>query len=498
MKTLSNSQELLRDIPRACGQGVAESAPEEERDFFRQFLPISRHLRVLDPQVRVIIGDKGAGKSHLFHALRFAQGRQLLSELAAKQGYLTTPLDRSDWLVGFEIRGTAFPPPDLLESFAQNRGEDDLRQLWLGLLARVLIDGNKVDRSSLPASLNSILSSPTWDLSSLVVALRDQRSQAQLFAAIDALDGKLASDDAYVFVTYDELDRVAANRWDIVRTVLRGLVQFWSIYSRRWQRIRCKIFLRRDLYEHAALRGPDIAKIAWNPVDIFWNTGELYALLFKRLANVSDLWHEYLVKGKLALPDYSVLGWFPSGQEEHDYAAVVKYIFGEYMGHDPTKGLTLRWIPNHLKDGHGRVFPRPLLIMIHEAANLEMRDQRAGGYHLIHYTALRGALDRVSEFRVKELSDEEFPWLQGLERTFQKNPFQVPIMRKDVLKELRVDWSKEKAAPAETEPNALLDYLAELGIVSFRSDGRIDVGDLYLKGLHLRRKGGVARPKSVH
>jgi hypothetical protein len=167
------------------------------------------------------------------------------------------------------------------------------------------------------------------------------------------------------------------------------------------------------------------------------------------------------------------------------------------------RGLTLRWIPNHLKDGHGRVFPRPLLMLIQEAANLETRDQRAEGNHMIHYTALRGALDRVSEFRVKELTDEEFPWLRTLERTFQIHSFQVPAMRKDVLKVLRIDWSDKKAvsdgkaAPPETEPNALLDYLAELGIVSFRSDGRIDVGDLYLKGLHLRRKGGVARPKSA-
>jgi hypothetical protein len=103
----------------------------------------------------------------------------------------------------------------------------------------------------------------------------------------------------------------------------------------------------------------------------------------------------------------------------------------------------------------------------------------------------------VSEFRVKELTDEEFPWLRTLERTFRIKPFQVPVMRRDVLKMLRIDWKQEKAVPPETEPNALLDYLAELGIVSFRSDGRIDVGDLYLKGLHLRRKGGVARPKSV-
>ncbi len=42
-----------------------------------------------------------------------------------------------------------------------------------------------------------------------------------------------------------------------------------------------------------------------------------------------------------------------------------------------------------------------------------------------------------------------------------------------------------------------LDYLVELGIFTNRRDGRIDAGDLYLRGLHLKRKGGVARPKKV-
>jgi len=496
VKTIANKQELLAGIPEACGEGMAESAPEEADVFLHQFLPISRHLRVLDPQVRVIIGDKGAGKSHLFQALKFAEGRELLSALAAKQGYLTAPLERSAWLVGFETHGTAFPPSDLVDAFATDRGADDLRQLWLALLSRVLIDSSKMDASKLPETLRQTLSSPAWDLPALVGTVRDQANQAQLFAALDALDKKLISNDEYVFVTYDELDRVSPGNWDTMRSVLQGLVQFWSVYSRRWQRIRCKIFLRRDLYEHAALRGPDIAKIAWNPADIFWNTGELYTLLFKRLANASDAWRDYLLKGKLPIEAHPVLGQLPTHQDEKDYAAVVKHMFGEYMGHI-TRGLTLRWIPNHLKDGHGRVFPRPLLILIQEASVLENRDQRAEAPHLIHYTALRGALDQVSLFRIKELSQEEFPWLLGLERAFQRNHFHVPVSRKEVLKALRIDWSKEKVVPAETEPNALLGYLAELGIVSFRSDGRIDVGDLYLKGLHLRRKGGVARPKSV-
>lgn len=38
-----------------------------------------------------------------------------------------------------------------------------------------------------------------------------------------------------------------------------------------------------------------------------------------------------------------------------------------------------------------------------------------------------------------------------------------------------------------------LDYLIEVGVFRRRSDDRVDVSDLYLSGLDLRRKGGVKR-----
>ena len=74
-------------------------------------------------------------------------------------------------------------------------------------------------------------------------------------------------------------------------------------------------------------------------------------------------------------------------------------------------------------------------------------------------------------------------------------PFVVPAERKLVLKSLTIRWSEKEDTPPSTEPADILDYLVQLGLFQVRFDGRIDVGDLYLRGLHLKRKGGVARPK---
>ncbi|MBI5480028.1 MAG: hypothetical protein HY906_14270 [Deltaproteobacteria bacterium] len=494
MSRVENADVLLEDAIRMMEGGQAEHAPLAARDFFERFLPVSRHLRVLDPQVRLVIGDKGAGKSQLFQALKFPEGQALLTKLASDQGQVTLPLERVDWRVGFETLGTFFPSPPAFGKL-KGRPVEDSRLLWTALLARALRHEIRDLGAALPVEYHSRLTADEApnELGVLVDATRTV--EGQLITVLDKLEHRLAQTDRYAVVTYDELDRVSPGDWEVIRILLQGLIQFWSVYLRRWQRIVCKIFLRRDLYERAAFRGPDIAKIAWNPAELSWTPGDLYRLLFKRLANAGDSMRDYLRGAKLRLDQQGLLGWIPEGVDERDFVAPVKYVFGEYMGSDPRRGLTLRWIPNHLKDGRGRIFPRSLLRFIEEAAKIEKRQQAASRPRLVHHSSLRGGLDEVSPFRVWELVNEEFPWLQRIEQAFKADPFRVPAERKLVLRALTLDWSGEPDGPPLTEPEALLGYLEDLGIASVRSGGKIDVGDLYLLGMHLKRRGGVARPR---
>lgn len=495
MKLLRNRIELLDDVIHATRGGMAEHEPDDAGSFFARFLPVSRHLRALDPLVRIIIGDKGAGKSQLFQALKFPEGRELLASLAKKQGMVALPLDRISWRVGFETQGTMFPSPAAFERMKEARVEA-FRHVWLALLVRVLYEQLAPFLGDLPEAYRALVTQPVAPHDLDALSWDTMRHEGQLVAAIDRLDAKLAADDLHVVVVYDELDRVSPADWDVITAVLRGLVQWWAVYLRRWQRIRCKIFLRRDLFERAALRGPDVAKIAWNPAELEWTVGDLYRLVFKRLANASPRMRTYLQQARLDLAKQGLLAWMPAAEGQLEFAAPINYMIGKYMGEDPKKGLTIRWIPNHLKDGRRRVFPRPLLRLIEEAARLEKSQQMASGTRLLHHTSLRGALDEVSRFRVEELIREEFPWLRRIESAFAQRPFRVPAERKNVRAVLAaIDWSSENEKPPETNPDALLDYLVDLGLLSARVGGKLDVGDLYLAGFHLKRRGGVARPR---
>jgi len=398
--------------------------------------------------------------------------------------------------VGFQTSGTEFPPGSVISALARGKSPVDLQRFWLALLVRVLLQGKILRSDEIPKPVGEALTSKTWQLGKLDQHIRS--GQSSLFAVLDAIDGDLQKDDRYVFVTYDELDRVSPGDWNALKTILQGLVQFWAAYGRRWRRLRPKLFLRRDLYQRAALFGPDIAKIAANRAELLWDIREFYGVVFKRLLNAGQEFFDYLRAARIPETTHEALGRIPTPRREDDYGPAVDLLIGEYMGADPRKGLTLRWIPNRLKDGHGRIYPRPLLRLMEEAAEIEIRDGKASQTSaLIHHTALRGGLDKVSDFRVSELAQEEFPWIEDVRKALERQSLLVPMQHKEALKALQIDWSMVRSRPPYTDPKDLLDYLVELGIATSRRDGRVDVGDLYLRGLHLKRKGGVARPKQT-
>lgn len=488
--------QLLQGFRSVCSQGLAENEPEDDAHFLKRFLPIRAHYRVLDPDVRLIIGERGSGKSHLFRALDLKDGRRALTDLAIRRRQPVPRLEDADWVVGYHTSRKALPPPRLIRALAENQ-PDAVQDVWLFLLVRSILLSGIVDKSPPPYGIRDAYERPSlsWDWDELLDMIGV--SLGGLFEWLDSLDSELMDRGRFLFVLYDELDRISPGEWGALKTTLQGLVQFWSANLPRWRRIRPKIFLRHDLYRRAAFFGPDISKIAASRADLVWATHEFYGVLFKRLLNETD--HNDLLRAaRIPFQENETLGRIPDVANQDQYEDAVRILFGRYMGTDPRKGLTLRWIPNHLKDGHGRIYPRPLLQLAEEAAELELRDCKAvGSDHLIHHSAVRGALDKVSVLRVGELAMDEFPWIERLRTSFEQANLLVPADPRKFHSALALRWTDSEDKPPSTSPRDLLDYMVELGIFTVRRDGRIDAGDLYLKGFHLKRKGGVARPRAV-
>jgi hypothetical protein len=72
------------------------------------------------------------------------------------------------------------------------------------------------------------------------------------------------------------------------------------------------------------------------------------------------------------------------------------------------------------------------------------------------------------------------------------------MLRRDADRLLGNRWADTWGRVPEVRPpvensHALVDYLVEIGVFRVRTKDRLDVPDLFLAGLGLRRKGGVSK-----
>ena len=487
-------EELFQALRDMGGAGQAES---ENRDLFgRRFYPVPEHLRAFSPDVTLIVGERGSGKSELFGAaMRFE-----LLPVAARyaSGVRLPPLDaaRTKWQAAYPVEAQ-FPDSGGLHRFLKENSfaPRAAQQLWFAYLVRVLepeLDAGA--RNELAA-----LFSPQGGDALGVMEAFNEAGEAPLLV-LDRFDERLVQADRWQFVGYDELDTLADYDWQTMGTAISGLVSFWASYSRRWRRLRAKIFMRTDLFRrNTSSLSADLPKLASNRVEISWSDRNLYAMLIKRIANSLPALQAYCASSRIGFKGQDrVLGWIPEIAEAEDAKSLIQRMIGPYMGANKNKGLTFNWLLDHIRDGQDKAYPRALVRLIEQAAVNEIEIPKAGYSRLIDPTSLRRAIEKVSELQVTQAISNEWPWLEGVRQRIKGES--VPMTRRLLEHLLSKDWSRSwnlhrAIRPPAEDQRVFVNYLVELGIMRQRGDGRLDTPDLYQSGLGLKRKGGVRRNK---
>ena len=167
------------------------------------YLPIAEHLRALDPEVVLVVGDRGAGKSMLAHiamddhlraaALRFAPSSRM-------------PEGNVSWLRGWPL-GSQGPDSRGWLGFGDSHSGARFatRDLWWAYLLRTV-------GQHLPAAdrqtLSGLLEARGGDVPACDSAFRKVEAQALL--VLDRLDERLAAEGRWLFGAYDELETAVA------------------------------------------------------------------------------------------------------------------------------------------------------------------------------------------------------------------------------------------------------------------------------------------------
>ena len=487
-------EELLQSLRDMGGAGQAES---ENPELFRQrFYPVAEHLRAFSPDVTLILGERGSGKSELFGAAT----RFDLIPVSAKYapGVRLPPLEqsRTRWLAAYPV-ASQFPDSHGLHRFLTQAGADprSAQQLWFAYLVRLLKQDLDADATTALAALFA----PQGGDAGAVMETFNKAGNSTLLA-LDRLDEKLLAEDRWLFVGYDELDTLADYNWQTMGAAISGLVSFWASYSRRWKRLRAKIFMRTDLFRrNTASLSADLPKLASNRVEIAWSDRNLYAMLIKRIANSSPALRTYCSDSRLRFkPQDPILGWIPEIAAAEDAKPLVQRMISPFMGANQNKGLTFNWLLDHIRDGQDKAYPRALVRLIEQAAVNEIENPKAAYNRILDPTSIRRAIDHVSRLQVAQAISNEWPWLDGVHARVDREI--VPMSRQHLEALLSKDWDaswnpQRKIRPPADDVRTFVNYLVELGIMRLRGDGRFDAPDLYQSGLGLRRKGGVRRNK---
>jgi hypothetical protein len=486
-KSLSDEERraLLEEMARL--EPDADLSPES---VFRIFLPLPEHRRVLEDRVVLVLGERGVGKSALFHFLQTPDGARLLGREAE------TSSTRRKWIVGFSETTMEHASPIALESLAKNRsaGNDVLRRFWLGhLIGRLSLDVGE-DTPSLPAFVARWQERPA-DPQHWLPAIDDP---ARLVLWLDELEQNLAVQDRWLVVTYDHLDKIGVRSRDIRRQVVPPLLALWLSLSNRYRRVRPKIFLRKDLFDESVANTSDVSKLLARAETLRWSVSSLYRLLVRHLAAHERL-RDWLSTGKWKIPltPDPVLGYMPPAdfpvEGKVSQETLMSHIVGPRMGKgtDPRSGYSWLWVPKHLEDAQKIIAPRSMITLFKSAADNALGRSPMGQYmRLLAPEELKEGLRETSHRRVLEVTEEH----PAVGRLDSLKELSLPAPVSDVIQMLcrPTDEGDDGFGQAG---DRVLEELTRLGAVHRLPKDRIDVPDIYRLWFKIDRKGQKITPR---
>lgn len=425
------------------------------------------HLKALRLDAHIVIGSRGVGKSFWTSALQSDVLRQFLGSAA-------TELARIRVQTGFaEIADIDnYPNADVFRVFLDREG--DPYDLWRAVILRWVA---KVGKYKIPDQ--NWIETVAWLKSNPEAAARLMQEPRNWRGLI----------------LFDALDRTS-NVWQRMDDIVRGLLKT-VLWLKTYPGLYAKVFLREDQAERTVFNFADASKLTATKTELTWARHDLHGLLWQRLIN-APMGHGECMRALCPHKDHGGF-WLIADEmkvESEIQRKAFEYLAGPWMGRDKRRGVPYIWSVNHLADAQGRTSPRSFLAAIRQAA--EDSSERYSQHELaLHFESIKRGVQKASEIRVQEMA-EDYPWVPKV--LSELKGMNVPCEFDAILQRWKnkfpdgpgsISSDHLPAQHAERGWDGLREDLQRLGLIETRSDGRIDMPDLYRVGFGLGRKGGV-------
>ncbi|MGO4167882.1 hypothetical protein [Novosphingobium sp. YAF33] len=445
------------------------------------FTPV-RHSLALDPDLPIVVGARGTGKSFwasVFtdqatrNAVAPAYPRLHLANVEARPGFV-------DQAISTAVSKAT------LDDLARD-DEEITRRLWLILAIRAAED---------------VLAAKTFTTLEEGLSLYKRSETTEL--RLHELDTILANSNKRLVVVFDALDRLS-NNWDRIRVRTTTLLET-LLAIRAYRSIKFKLFMRPEQLSSVPSAFTDLSKLKAGSYDLRWHATDLYALAFSNLIrnpSASPAFNELLISMNIFrepqtnfssdLPYYLMRS---SDVQER----VFNRIAGAYMGADARRGKTYSWLPKHLSDTKGRLTPRSFLTALGAAARHE---RMPTAEHALTIDGIKHGVSEASVLRVDQLKDE-YGWidlaLQPLAGQEVPCEFSALFDRwsdADTLALISSQAASIGYLPPFTgdfRENGMRDLLVSLmdiGVLEIRSDNRVNIPDLFRIAALMLRRGGL-------
>ena len=464
---------------------VSHAASGADRPKVAEMFTPERHAGALDPNVTVVLGARGAGKSFWAGVLGDDETR-----LAAAEAYPRIGL--KNLIVKFGYTGLladgSISSSTIDKQVPLGKERALGLQLWRCVILRAIQSDLSSGGQSTIGEMMSHYSDPeVWE--------RD----------FEIANKQLEKLNKNILVLFDALDSMAFD-WERLRGLTDALLEVaWS--TRGYRSVKIKLFLRPDQLSFMGLKFTEVPKLIAGATNLTWTGTDLYGMLFTRLSGIQD--HDFqnqlnrlFAEEGVASPPQT-LGLrrtWPLVYDQYLQSRVFIRLAGPYMGRGHKKGKTYDWPLRHLSDGHEEVTPRSFLTLMIEAA------RNSPGATDLAMTAegIRHGLREASKVRVNQL-DLEFPWIKRVLAPLAR--LQVPCANQQIIDRWRETGTLESImkrvnngellAPfdpnsSRTHEDMLIETLVNIGVLMVRNDGRFDMPDLFRVAARLLKKGGVA------